>query len=72
MNRTEIKYKGQSVTCFGEWREDSNCLIVGDWPDGDELEEIFADGADNWTDAVHKIIDAPVLEGCEIYELKAC
>lgn len=71
-NKVTIKYKGQSVDCYGAWKEDSNAIIVGDWDDGSELEEVFADGAKNWTEAVHKIIDAPVLQGCKIYELSAC
>lgn len=72
MDKVTIKYKGQSVDCFGAWREDSNCIIIGDWADGTELEEVYADGADNWTQAVHSIIDAPVMKGCEIMELQSC
>jgi hypothetical protein len=72
MEKTVIKYKGKEVDCYGEWREDSNCLIVGDWADGSELEEFYCDGGENWTDVVRKLIDAPALEGAEIYELSAC
>ena len=67
-----INYKDQIVQCFGEWDWQSNCLVVGYEPDGTEIEDIFADGANDWYDAVQRIVDSPMYYGATIIELQAC
>lgn len=72
MDKTTVQYRDQTVDCYGTWEWDSNCLIVGYMPDGAELEEFFTGGAVDWQDAVRRIVDAPIMQGCEIVELTVC
>lgn len=79
-NQVTITRNGMKVDCFGKWKEDSNCLIVGDWASGDEMEEIWAgDGwpADkempkNWTEVVEHLTAWAKQNGHEIMELQSC
>jgi hypothetical protein len=59
------------IDCFGEWREDSNAMIVGDDPDGNEFSVIYADGADSWEDLIKILTTAPVFKGYDIAEISA-
>ncbi|MCK5664000.1 MAG: hypothetical protein KAI17_10960 [Thiotrichaceae bacterium] len=54
MSKVTIQYKGHSVDCYGDMHEQQNVSIVCD----DELYDgILPMGFNNWTDAVHFIID---------------
>ena len=72
MDKVTVEYREHTIDCYGTWEYDSNCLIIGTWPDGTELEEFFADGAVDWMDAVHRICDSFDMQGCHIIELQAC
>lgn len=71
-NRRVIKRHGQEVVCFGSWHEDSNVLVVGDWADGTEMEEIWAEGAATWTQAVEIVTEWAAREGHTIMEMTSC
>jgi hypothetical protein len=58
---------------------DSNCLIVGDWASGTEMDEVWAgDGwphegmPANWTQVVEHLTAWAKRNGHTIYELSAC
>ncbi len=54
-DRVTIKYKGHEVDCFGEMHETQSIEVVcnDEWQDG-----IVAEGFDNWTQAVHALVDS--------------
>jgi len=53
-NKINIKYKGNDVDCFGDMSPEQNISVVCD----DEFDDgIVAEGFDNWTQAVHKLVD---------------
>ena len=72
MNRRVIKRNGQEVVCFGPWHPNSNAVVVGDWANGLEMEEIWADGADNWTDAVEQVTAWAARNGHTVMEMTSC
>ena len=63
---------GQEVHCFGVWRWDSNCLVVGTMVNGDEFEEIWAEGADSWVEAIKILEPWAKRIGLVIEELTTC
>lgn len=72
-----VKIKG--VSCYGQWREDSNCLVVGTLSNGWELDEIWCgDGwphenpPKNWTEVVNHLLEWAERNGHEIEELQSC
>lgn len=79
-DKKTITRNGMKVDCYGEWKEDSNCVIVGDWSNGDEMEEIWAgDGwpankpaPTNWTQVVEHLTAWAKEKGHEIMELQSC
>lgn len=62
----------RGVDCYGDWREDSNCAILGYDEFGNELEEMYADGASSWEDAVDKILKWADDAGVTVLELQEC
>lgn len=70
--KTTITRNNMTVDCYGDWKEDSNCLVVGDYASGEEMEEIFADGAESWADAVEQLTAWAARCGHTIVELQAC
>ena len=71
-NRHEITRNGMKVVCFGEWKEDSNCVVVYDDKYENEFEEFYCDGGANWTEVVDKLTQWANKHGHVIYELNAC
>lgn len=78
MKKTTISRNGMTIDCYGQWCEISNCLIVGDWANGDEMEEIWAgDRSDDtnpctcWTEVVEHLSGWAKACGHTIYELSA-
>ena len=65
-----VQVGDQHIHCYGEWKWDSNCVVVFEDEMGELDEEIFADGATSWQEAAEKIVDA--LPMCLILELQAC
>jgi hypothetical protein len=79
MSHVKITRNGMTVYCYGEWQEDSNCSIVGDWANGAEMNEIWAgDGwphegmPTNWNQVVEHLTAWAKRNGHTIYELSAC
>lgn len=69
MDKVTIHRNGQSVDCWGKWEEDSNCQCVF----SDERHDgIWADGAENWTEAVEKLTAYAERNNIELIELVAC
>ena len=70
-----ITKNGMNVSCYGIWEEGSNCVMIGDWSDGTELDEIWS-GDDTetktWTSAVNKITTWAKKNGHTIFELTVC
>ena len=64
-----ITRNGQKVTCYGEWKWDSNaeCVFEDERCDG-----IFADGADNWTEVVEIMTAFAASRGTVLVEMSAC
>ena len=72
MTKRVITRNGMTVDCYGEWQEDSNCVVCGETANGMELEAIWADGAENWEDAVNQLTAWAVRHKYIIEELQAC
>lgn len=80
MSEVTITRNGMEVTCYGKWDpEMSGCLIVGDWCNGEEMEEIWAgdgypgdDMPKNWTAVVEHLTAWAKRNGHVIYELSEC
>ena len=53
-NKVTIKYKGHSVSCFGEMHPEQNIQVCCN---NENYDDIFARGFNNWTEAVHFIVD---------------
>ena len=66
---TKITRNGQTVTCYGEWCEDSNCECVFD---DETLDGIYADGGESWADVVEKLTEYAARMGTKLVELSAC
>lgn len=66
---TIITRNGQTVHCYGTWKEDSNCSCVFD---DEELDDIYCDGGANWTEVVEELTAYAAREGTELVELVAC
>ena len=71
MINVKITRNGQEVDCYGEWREDSNAVVIGEDESGEIFEEVYADGADNWTEAVEILTAWAKRKGYTILELQA-
>jgi len=69
--RTIIR-NGQSVSCFGKWRSDSNAMCVWSFEDGFVDTGCFADGADTWEEAVEKMTVYTQRIGATLDEMQAC
>jgi hypothetical protein len=61
-----------AIDCHGEWHSDNNILVLGYDEEGNEFEQIYADGADSWEDAVNKISKWADESGITVLELQAC
>ena len=68
LKKTTITRNGQSVDCYGEWREDSNAMCVFD---DESFDGAYADGAANWTEVVEKLTDYAKRNGTELIEMTA-
>ncbi len=70
-----ITRNGMKVSVYGVWKWNSNCSVIGDYANGEEMDQIWA-GDDtetpNWTSAVEKITKWAKKHGHEIMELSAC
>lgn len=66
----QITFCGQTVDCYGEWKWDSNAVVVVEDENGDVWDTVFADGAENWYDAVQRVINA--MPECKVIEMQAC
>lgn len=54
MSKVTVQYKGHSIDCYGDMHEQQNISVVCE----NELHDgILPTGFDNWTDAVHYIVD---------------
>lgn len=69
----------QGIDCYGEFEEDSNVLVCGDYASGMALEDFWCGGEDDkgepirtWTGAVKELKAWADREGHTIYELSAC
>jgi len=71
-NQRVIKRNGQEVVCFGPWHEDSKAVVVGDFCDGSEMKEVWAEGATNWTEAVETITAWAKRNGHQVVEMSSC
>ena len=62
------------IDCYGEFCEDSNVLVVGDYEDGTEVEDFWCGevGITTWEGAVKELKQWADREGITLYELKAC
>lgn len=69
ITKTTITRNGQTVDCYGEWRDDSNASCVFD---DESLDGIWADGAGNWTEVVEELTTYARREGTELVELVVC
>lgn len=74
-----ITKNSMQIDCYGQWCEDSNCLIVGDLADGSELDEFWTGERSynsqpcvNWTEVVTHLSAWAKDNGYMIYELTAC
>lgn len=67
--KVTITRNGQTVDCYGEWREDSNCSCVFD---AEEYDGIYADGGANWTEVVETLTAYANTQGIDLIELVAC
>ena len=63
---------GQTVQCYGEMRPGQNCLVVGDYEDGTELEEFCCDTFEDWPTAVEALTLWANRIKAEIMEISAC
>lgn len=72
-NRSFIrKSDGGAVECYGEWKDDSNALIIGTDEDGDAFEEVWAEGAETWDEAWYILEPWSERQRITIEELVAC
>lgn len=76
MNKTPDKVvitrNEMEVHCYGEWKEDSNALVLFCDAHGNDYEEIFADGARDWEDAVEKVTTWASKNGFDVDEMQEC
>ena len=70
MKEVKIKREGMVVHCYGEWREDSNCMALFD----DERFDgpYIGEGEANWSEVVSKLAAYAKRNGVELVELQAC
>ena len=50
----EIKYKGQSISCFGDPEPTNNIYICCD---GELYDGVYLDGFETWEECVKEIVD---------------
>tara|TARA_B100000470_G_scaffold217786_2_gene202471 strand:- start:252 stop:479 length:228 start_codon:yes stop_codon:yes gene_type:complete len=70
----ESKVTIDEIDCYGEFFDDSNVLIVGDYEDGTELEDLWCgkEGIDTWDKVVKELKEWADREGITLYELSTC
>lgn len=70
MSKVTIQVKDHGpVDCYGEWLEDSNAACAFD----DELfDDIWAEGADNWTEAANIVAAYAKRNGTTLIQMEAC
>ena len=70
--RSKITIHG--IDCYGKFEETSNVVVIGDWADGSEMEEIWCNDTEesSWTGAVRELKGWADRNGYIIYELGAC
>ena len=66
---TIIERNGQTVHCYGEWEEDSNCFCVFE---DERLDGAYCDGAASWEGVVSKLTAYAKRNGTVLVELEAC
>ena len=66
--KTTITRNGQTVCCYGQWREDTNCACLFD---DEEFDGIYADGAKSWAEAVEILTAYAERVGTVLVELQA-
>ncbi len=64
----------QGVTCFGDFAEDSNVVVIGTHDDGEGYEEIYCndDECQSWTEVIAALTPWAKRNGIELDELVAC
>lgn len=68
MSEVKITRNGQTVFCYGTWREDSNAQCVFD---NEGLDGVWCDGAANWTEVVEELTAYARRNGTKLIELSA-
>lgn len=63
-----ITKNGQTVACYGVWRDDSNAQVVFE---DEEYDGIWAEGADSWEEAVEKLTAYAKRIGTTVIEIAA-
>jgi len=71
-NGLTITRNDMEVRCYGKMEPGQNTVIVGDWADGEELEEYCCDTFNDWNEAVEQITAWAKREGHTVLELSAC
>jgi hypothetical protein len=68
--KTTIK----SIDCYGEWALDSNALLVGEWSDGTEMDDIWSpdEPYESWSEVVEHLSSWANDNGHEIVEITSC
>jgi hypothetical protein len=69
MDKQTIVKNEQAVECYGEWLEDSNAECVFD---NEYLDGVFADGANNWEEAVETVTAYAKSKGTTVIQMTAC
>ena len=64
----EITKNGQTVQCYGEYREDNNYACVFE---DEELDGVFAEGASSWEEAVDVLTQYALDNDTVLLELQA-
>lgn len=69
-----MKVEIQGIMCYGEMNAEMNVQIVGTYPDGTEVEDIWCNDTEetNWTGVVRELKAYADREGFEIEELGSC
>lgn len=66
--KTTITKNGQSVTCIGEWKEDSTCICIFD---DSKLDGSYRDGATSWEAVVQLLTMYARSKGTKVLTLEA-
>ena len=64
----------KGIACYGVWREDSNALLIGDWADGSEIDDVWCPDVayKTWADVVDHLSRWADSNGHTLYEVTAC